>query len=99
MTKAAIESLARCMGRDHAHQNIRFNSVCPGEVNTQMLCTELVKRGSNPDTAAAELGKTVSIGHIAEPENIADVVLFLASDEARYMRGSLAEVNGERAVS
>lgn len=99
MTKAAIASLTQCMGRDHAHQNIRINAVCPNEVNTPMLRTGFVKRGFNPDTAVAELNKTVPLGRIAEPEDIADVVLFLASPEARYMCGSLVEVNGGKAVS
>ena len=98
MTKAAIASLTQCMGRDHAHQNIRINAVCPNEVNTPMLRTGFVKRGFNPDTAVAELGKSVPLGRIAEPEDIADVVLFLASADARYMCGSLVEVNGGKAV-
>ncbi|ANL33973.1 SDR family NAD(P)-dependent oxidoreductase [Rhizobium phaseoli] len=98
MTKAAIASLTQCMGMDHAHQNIRINAVCPNEVNTPMLRTGFIKRGFDPDTAVAELGKTVPLGRIAEPEDIADVVLFLASDAARYMCGTLVEVNGGKAV-
>ncbi len=99
MSKAAMASLTQCMGRDHAHQGIRINAVCPNEVNTPMLRTGFAKRGFDPDTAVAELDKTVPLGRIAEPEDIADVVLFLASDEARYMCGSLVEVNGGKAVS
>ncbi|WP_018236957.1 SDR family NAD(P)-dependent oxidoreductase [Ensifer sp. BR816] len=99
MTKAAIASLTQCMGMDHAHQNIRINAVCPNEVNTPMLRTGFIKRGFDPDTAVAELGRTVPLGRIAEPEDIADVVLFLASDAARYMCGSLVEVNGGKAVA
>lgn len=98
MTKAAIASLTQCMGMDHAHQNIRINAVCPNEVNTPMLRTGFIKRGFDPDTAVAELGKTVPLGRIAEPEDIADVVLFLASDAARYLCGTLVEVNGGKAV-
>ena len=99
MTKAAIAALTQCMGRDHAHQGIRINAVCPNEVNTAMLRTGFEKRGYNPDTAVAELGETVPLGRIAEPEDIADVMLFLASDAARYMCGALVEVNGGKAVS
>lgn len=99
MTKAAIASLTQCMGRDHAHQNIRINAVCPNEVNTPMLRTGFARRGFDPDTAVSELGKTVPLGRIAEPGDIADVVLFLASDAARYICGSLVEVNGGKAVS
>ena len=99
MTKAAVASLTQCMGMDHAHQGIRVNAVCPNEVNTPMLRTGFASRGFDPDTALAALGKTVPIGRVAEAEDIADVVLFLASDAARYMCGALVEVNGGKAVA
>ena len=99
MTKAAIATLTQCMGMDHAHQNIRINAVCPNEVNTPMLRSGFERRGFDPDTAIAELGQTVPLGRIAEPEDIADVVMFLASDASRYMTGTLVEVNGGKPVS
>ena len=99
MTKAAIASLTQCMGRDHAHQGIRINAVCPNEVDTPMLRTGFEMRGFDPTTAVAELDKTVPLDRIAQPEDIAEVVLFLASDHARYMCGSLVEVNGGKPVA
>jgi NAD(P)-dependent dehydrogenase (short-subunit alcohol dehydrogenase family) len=63
-----------------------------------MLRTGFEIRGLNPDDAINELNKSVPIGHIAEPEEIADVVAFLTSDEARYVCGSLVEINGGKAV-
>ena len=99
MTKAAIASLTQCMGMDHAHQGIRINAVCPNEVNTPMLRSGFETRGLNPDTAIMELNKSVPLGRIAEPEDIAEVVLFLASDHARYVCGELIEVNGGKPVS
>jgi 2-keto-3-deoxy-L-fuconate dehydrogenase len=98
MTKAALASLTQCMGMDHAGDGVRINAVAPNEVNTPMLRTGFAKRGFDPDTAVAELGKTVPIGRIAEPEDIADVILFLASDDARYLCGSIVEVNGGKPV-
>ena len=98
MTKAAIASLTQCMGMDHAHQGVRINAVAPNEVNTPMLRTGFSKRGFDPDTAVAELGKTVPLGRIAEPEDITEVILFLASDAARYMCGAVVEVNGGKPV-
>ena len=98
MTKAAVAALTQCMGMDHAHQGIRVNAVCPNEVNTTMLRSGFEKRGFNPDNAIAELSRTVPIGRIAEPDDIAEVVLFLASDAARYVCGSLIEVNGGKPV-
>jgi len=99
MTKAAIASLTQCMGRDHAYQGIRINAVCPNEMDTPMLRSGFAARGFHPETAIAELDKTVPLGRIAQPEDIAEVVLFLTSDAARYMCGALVEVNGGKAVS
>lgn len=99
MSKAAIASLTQCLGRDHAHQNIRVNAVCPNEVNTPMIRSGFEIRGLEADDAIEELNRSVPIGHIAEPEEIADVVLFLASNEARYVCGALIEVNGGKPVT
>ena len=99
MSKAAIASLTQCMGRDHAHQNIRVNAVCPNEVDTPMLRSGFQIRGLDPDTAIADLNKSVPLGRIASATDIADVITFLASDDARYLCGSLIEVNGAKAVS
>ncbi len=98
MSKAAIASLTQCLGMDHAHQNIRVNAVCPNEVNTPMIRTGFETRGLDPDKAIDELNASVPLGRIAEPEDIADVVLFLASDQSRYMCGALLEVNGGKPV-
>ncbi len=99
MTKAAVASLTQCLGRDHAHQGIRVNAVCPNEVNTPMLRTGFQARGLDPDAAIAALNASVPLGRIAEPADIADVVVFLASDAARYMCGALVEVNGGKPVT
>ena len=99
MSKAAIASLTQCLGRDHAHQNIRVNAVCPNKVNTSMLRTGLAICGFDPDHAVEELKPSVPLGRIAEPNDIADVVTFLASEEARYICGALVEVNGGKPVA
>jgi NAD(P)-dependent dehydrogenase (short-subunit alcohol dehydrogenase family) len=99
MTKAALASLTQCMGRDHAHQGIRVNAICPNEVDTAMLRTGFERRGLDPATAIAELGRTVPLGRVAAPEEVAEVALFLASDAARYVCGALVEVSGGKAVA
>jgi NAD(P)-dependent dehydrogenase (short-subunit alcohol dehydrogenase family) len=83
---------------DHAPHGIRVNAVCPNEVNTPMLRSGFTMRGLDPEKAVADLGKTVPLGRIAEPEDIVDVILFLASDEARYIAGELIEVTGAKPV-
>ena len=99
MSKAAVASLTQCLSLDHGHQGIRVNAVCPNEVNTPMLRTGFSTRGLDPDKAIEELNQSVPLGHIAEPEEIADVVLFLASEQARYVTGALVEVNGGKRVA
>lgn len=98
MSKAAVASLTQCLGKDHAHQGVRVNAVCPNEVNTPMIRTGFAVRGLDPDLAIDELNKSVPLGRIAEPEDIADVVVFLASSSARYLCGALIEVNGGKSV-
>ncbi len=98
MSKAAIASLTQCLGRDHAHQGIRVNAVCPNEVDTPMLRSGFAARGFDPEKAIEDLNASVPVGHIASPEEIVDVMLFLASDAARYMCGALVEVNGGKPV-
>ncbi|WP_338550203.1 SDR family NAD(P)-dependent oxidoreductase [Roseovarius phycicola] len=99
MSKAAVASLTQCLGRDHAHQGIRVNAVCPNEVDTPMLRTGFTIRGLDPEKAIDELNASVPVGHIASPQEIVDVMLFLASDDARYMCGALVEVNGGKPVT
>ena len=88
----------QCLARDHAHQKIRANAICPLEVDTTMLRTGFEVRGLNLETVIAALDKSVPLGRIAQPEDIADVVLFLVSDSSRDMCGSLVEVTGGKAV-
>ena len=97
-SKAALAALTRSLGRDHASDGIRVNAVCPNEVNTPMLRSGFIRRGIDPDTAVENLGKTVPLGHIAEPAEIADVIAFLASHEARYVCGETVEVSGAKPV-
>ena len=90
-SKGAVHNMTRAMALDHAGDNIRINAVCPGEVNTPMLSAER----SEPVTEAllAKLAATVPTGRLAHPSEIARVVLFLLSDEASYMTGSLINVD------
>lgn len=97
-SKGAVASFTKSLGRDHAPDGIRVNAVCPHEINTPMLRSGFERRGLDPQTAVDELNRTVPLGHIAEPEEIADVMVFLASDEARYVAGETVEVTGAKPV-
>jgi NAD(P)-dependent dehydrogenase (short-subunit alcohol dehydrogenase family) len=91
-SKGAVHNLTRAMALDHVKDGIRINAVCPGEVNTPMLASGR----ATPPTAEdlKKLGETmVPMGRLADPVEIAHVVLFLASDGASYMTGSMVTVD------
>lgn len=96
--KGAVAAMTKALGRDHAPQNIRVNAVCPNEVDTPMLREGFVQRGLDPASAIEQLDDSVPLGHVASPQEIVDVMLFLASDEARYMAGATVEVTGAKPV-
>ena len=98
-SKGAVAALTKNLGRDCAPYQIRVNAVCPHEINTPMIRTGFERRGLDPNEAVAALNKTVPLGRIAEPEDIADVIAFLASDQARYIAGETIEVTGAKPVS
>lgn len=97
-SKGAVASFTKSLGRGHAPDGIRVNAVCPHEINTPMLRSGFERRGLDPQSAIDDLGQTVPLGRVAEPEDIADVILFLASDESRYIAGETIEVTGAKPV-
>jgi NAD(P)-dependent dehydrogenase (short-subunit alcohol dehydrogenase family) len=90
-SKGAVHNLTRALALDHAKDGIRINAVCPGEVNTPMLQSER-KEPVTPELLQ-RLAETVPMGRLADPREIAQVVLFLASSQASYMTGSLVLVD------
>ena len=94
-SKGAVLSLTRNLALDYAHQNIRVVAICPGSVDTPMLRASAARAASdNPDRAVAEWGRKHPIGRVARPEEIAEVVVFLASDKASFMTGEYVCVDG-----
>ena len=87
-SKLGIVGLTRGMARELAPHGIRVNAVAPGITNTAM------PRLGNTEEALAALGRSNPTGRLAEPEDIADVVVFLATDDARHLVGQVIHVNG-----
>jgi meso-butanediol dehydrogenase / (S,S)-butanediol dehydrogenase / diacetyl reductase len=90
-SKGAVHNLTRALAMDHAADGIRVNAVCPGEVNTPMLQSERAEAVTNQLLTA--IAATVPMGRLADPDEIARVVCFLASDDASYMTGALVSVD------
>lgn len=92
-SKGAIDTLTRTMAFDLAEKNIRVNCVAPGAIDTPLL------RGSindSPDPAETErfLGAKSVLNRMGRPEEVANVMYFLASDEASFVTGATYFVDG-----
>ncbi|MEK1949857.1 MAG: SDR family oxidoreductase [Ensifer adhaerens] len=95
--KGAIHALTRAMALDHADLKVRVNSVSPGSVRTPLL--SLAARtyggeGVSEEEAFARFGAAHPIGRIGEPEEVADLVAYLASDRAGFITGSDFRIDG-----
>lgn len=86
-SKAAVIGLTKSMARVLARHSIRVNAVAPGVVESA------ISKAVDPEQMKAQL-MVVPMARVAEPEEIAGVVAFLASDAASYMTGSIVDVNG-----
>lgn len=95
-TKAAIATMTRCMALDLAPDNIRVNAVCPGTVWTQIVERLTAEKGMDRAAADAEpgWGGACMLKRIADPSEIAQAILFLASDDASYITAAHLMVDG-----
>jgi NAD(P)-dependent dehydrogenase (short-subunit alcohol dehydrogenase family) len=96
-SKGAIHALTRAMAVDHARQKIRVNSVSPGSIRTPLL--EMAARvfdGPDADVEAVikRFGEAHLLGRVGEPEEVAEMVAFLASDRAAFSTGGDYLVDG-----
>ena len=91
--KGAVHNLTRAMALDHARDGIRVNAVAPGEVDTPMLRSAGRERPATDEELDAMAERTIPMARLAQPEEIARVVVFLASDEASYMTGAIVPVD------
>ena len=86
-SKFAVNGLTKSLARELAPSNIRVNAVAPGITNTDMVA-------SLPKEIIEPLIKTIPLGRIGEPKDIANAFLFLASDMASYITGEILSVDG-----
>jgi len=93
-SKGADLSLTRQLALDYAQDNIRVLAVNPGTIETPLVAEAAAATGSSIDDMREKWSADHPIGRIGQPQDVANVVLFLASDEASFMTGSYVNVDG-----
>lgn len=86
-SKFAVNGMTKSLARELASSGIRVNAVAPGVTNTDMIA-------NLPEAQLAPVVKTIPLGRIGEPSDIANAFLFLASDLASYVTGEILQVDG-----
>ncbi len=93
-SKGAVVLMTKCLALDYALKNIRVNCVCPGEIDTPMFRQEAKARGLPVEEYRKQLCEYHPIGRLGRPEEVANAVLFLASEEAGFITGIAFSVDG-----
>ncbi|MEK7268019.1 MAG: glucose 1-dehydrogenase [Nitrospirota bacterium] len=88
-TKGGLDALTRCLAIDYANQGIRCNAVCPGLVDTPMAAPLL-----NDPTRKAQVLTAYPLGRPGTPDEVANLVLYLASEESAWVTGTIVPIDG-----
>jgi NAD(P)-dependent dehydrogenase (short-subunit alcohol dehydrogenase family) len=92
-TKAAILAFTKAVAIDHGGEGLRVNAICPGYIDAGLAEGYFLAQ-ADPNAARAQAGKLHALRRIGQPEEVARVAVFLASDEASFMTGSAVTVDG-----
>ena len=92
-SKGGVVQLTKAMAVDHVQDGIRVNCVAPGPVATPLL-EALIADSADPDRERQSIVEKTLLKRLARPDEIAKVILFLASDDSSYMTGSVVAVDG-----
>ena len=93
-TKGAIVMLTKCMAMDHARDSIRVNAVCPGDIDTPMTDQGWQHLEVSSAEIRERLKEHIPLGKVGQPLDIAHAVMYLASDAAGFVTGTLLAVDG-----
>ena len=93
-TKGAIVMLTKCMAMDHARDGIRVNAVCPGDIDTPMTDMGWAHLEVSSAEIRERLKEHIPLGKVGQPLDIANAVMYLASDAAGFVTGTLLAIDG-----
>lgn len=92
--KAGLQGFTRTLALELGRFGITVNSVAPGFIDTEMTRKSAERRGFDPEEYRAERAKAIPVGRVGEPRDVANLVCFLASDEASFVSGQIIYVSG-----
>jgi NAD(P)-dependent dehydrogenase (short-subunit alcohol dehydrogenase family) len=93
-SKGGVVLMTKAMALDHSQEGIRINAVCPGDVETPMLYAEGAARGLDSAGAVREAAAASPTGRVTTPDEVAALIVFLASDNAAQMTGAAIPIDG-----
>lgn len=103
-SKAAVIMLTKVLAMEHGKDKIRANCICPGSVHSEMFdggiknfekkMSEQGKTGPSATQIVENIARGIPLGRIGEPDDVANLVLFLCSDQASFISGSVAVIDG-----
>ena len=96
--RLGVVGLAKTLSRELAAEGITVNNVCPGNIATERLISLIEQRSKElgitlEKSVSAEEGR-IPMGFLGQPEDVANLVVFLASTQARYITGTTIQVDG-----
>ncbi len=92
-SKGGVTQLTRAMALDHAHEGIRINCICPAIVETE-LTRDLFAQQKDPEALRQKRIEQIPLGRMGRPEDVAQMALFLASDESSWLTGAALPLDG-----
>jgi NAD(P)-dependent dehydrogenase (short-subunit alcohol dehydrogenase family) len=93
-SKGGVLALTRQLAVEYAHEDIRVLAVCPGTIDTEMVRASAAREPDGLEAALTRFGRTHTLGRLGTGDDVANVVLFLASDKASFMTGEYVCVDG-----
>jgi len=92
--KGGVTLLTKAMALDHAHENIRVNCICPSIVETPLGAASLAGSGLDLDEARRIRAREIPLGRLGKPEDVAELAVYLASDESAWVTGAAWPIDG-----
>jgi NAD(P)-dependent dehydrogenase (short-subunit alcohol dehydrogenase family) len=91
--KTGVTGLTKAMALDHAHENIRVNCICPSIVETE-LGLQSIRKAADPDAERRARTAGIPLGRMGQPEDVAQMAVYLASAEASWVTGAAMPLDG-----